>query len=148
MESDINGHSLHTGLSAHVASCVIRVSDLSRSLAFYRDVFCCRVAVREDDMALLLAPNGFQLYLHARTSFHRRPAGTLGCQYLMWATDTESDLQQMEDRMRAYDSAAYTHTDYGITFLECADPDGARIIVAHPSPHQLPRTVIVERLRG
>jgi hypothetical protein len=95
-----------------------------------------------------LAPNGFQLYLDARASFHRRSAGTFGCQYLMWATDTESDLQQFMQRMRSYDTAAYTHTANGITFLEGADPDGARVIVAHRSPRQLARTVIAARLRG
>ena len=48
-----------------VASTVIRVADLDRSVNFYRDVFCCRVALREPDTALLLTPDGFQIYLHA-----------------------------------------------------------------------------------
>ena len=47
-------------VSAHVASYVIRVSNLDRSLTFYHGVFSCRVAIREHNMALLLAPNGFQ----------------------------------------------------------------------------------------
>ena len=66
----------------------------------------------------------------------------------MWATENESDLQQITERLRAYDTGAYSHTENGVTFLEGCDPDGARVIVAHPSPRQLPRTVIVERLRG
>ena len=78
MDADTNGHAPQPEISAHVASCVIRVSDLKRSLKFYCDVFSCRVAIREADMALLLAPNGFQVYLHARRSFHRRGGGTLG----------------------------------------------------------------------
>ena len=135
-------------VSAHVASCVIRVSDLDRSLTFYRDVFSWRVALHEADMALLLAPNGFQVYLHSRQSFHRRGAGSLGCQHLMWATGSESDLGEVTQRLRAYDTAAYSHTENGVTFLEGCDPDRGRVIVAHPSPRQLPRTVIAERLRG
>ncbi len=34
------------------------------------------------------------------------------------------------ERLRRYDSAAYTHTEGGVTFLEGCDPDGGRIIVA------------------
>jgi hypothetical protein len=34
MDTDINGQSPQAEISAHVASCVIRVSDLDRSLAF------------------------------------------------------------------------------------------------------------------
>ena len=35
--------------AADVASCVIRVSDMDRSLGFYCDVFACRVVIRESD---------------------------------------------------------------------------------------------------
>jgi extradiol dioxygenase family protein len=52
-------------ISADVVSCVIRVRELDRSVKFYCDVFSCNVAVRETDMALLVAPNGFHIYLHA-----------------------------------------------------------------------------------
>ncbi len=148
METDTNGQPPQPTVNAHVASCVIRVSNLDQSANFYRDVFSCRVSLRENDMALLLAPNGFQLYLHAPRSLRRRGVGTIGVSYLMWATDSQSDLQLITQRLRAFDPAVFTHTENGVTFLEGCDPDGRRIVVAHPSPHQLPRTVIAERLRG
>ena len=44
--------------TAQVASSVIFVSELDRSVAFYRDVFACEVAIGESDAALLLAPVG------------------------------------------------------------------------------------------
>ncbi len=148
MNTDTDNRSPRPEVSAHVASCVIRVSELERSVNFYRDVFSCRVGVREKDMALLLTPTGFQLYLHAQRSLRRRSAGTIGVSYLMWATDSQADLEVITQRLRAYDPAVFTHTDNGVTFLEGCDPDGRRVIVAHPSPHQLPRTVISSRLRG
>jgi catechol 2,3-dioxygenase-like lactoylglutathione lyase family enzyme len=148
MDTDINGQSPQAEISAHVASCVIRVSDLDRSLTFYRDVFSCRVVIRESDTALLLTPNGFQIYLHAKRSFRRHAAGATGVQYLMWATESEPDLQRIRQRLRTYDTAVYSHTENGVTFLEGCDPDGGRVIVAYPSPRQLPRTVIADRLRG
>jgi catechol-2,3-dioxygenase len=148
MNTGIDGRPPQPEVNAHVASCVIRVSNLDRSVNFYRDVFSCRVGIHEKDMALLLTPNGFQLYLHAQRSFRRRSASTIGVSYLMWATDSQSDLELITQRLRTYDPAVFTHTENGVTFLEGCDPDGRRIIVAHPSPRQLPRTVILERLRG
>ena len=148
MDIETNGHAAQAEISAHVASAVIRVSDLDRSLRFYCDVFSCRVLIHAADTALLLAPNGFQLYLQARDWLHRRRASAVGVQYLMWAADSQSDLARIRQRLHTYDTAVFTHTENGITFLEGCDPDGARVIVAHPGPRRLPRTIIAERLRG
>ena len=99
-----------SGVSVDVAAIVVRVSDLDRSLKFYCDVFSCRVAVREADMALLLAPQGFEIYLHQNDEFHSRAAGALGVHLLTSATDSQSDMQRITDRLRTYDSAAYSYT--------------------------------------
>jgi catechol 2,3-dioxygenase-like lactoylglutathione lyase family enzyme len=136
------------GIAADVASCVIRVSNLDRSLKFYCDVFSCRVLIHESDMALLLTPNGFQLYLHADSRFRHRGGGTTGVQYLMWATDSQSDLEQITQRLRAYDVAAFSYTQGGVTFVEGCEPDRGRVLIAYPSPRQLPREVIAKRLHG
>ena len=143
-----NTDSEAAGIAADVASCVIRVSDLDRSLKFYCDVFSCRVLIHESDMALLLTPNDFQLYLHADRRFRHRSAATIGVQYLMWATDSESDLEQLTQRLRAYDVATFSYIQGGVTFVEGCDPDGERVIVAYPSPRQLPREVIAKRLHA
>ena len=137
-----------SGASVDVVAIVVRVSDLDRSLEFYCDVFTCHVAVRDEDMALLLTPQGFEIYLHQKDEFHSRAAGARGVQNLMWATDSQSDMQRITDRLRAYDSAVYSYTVEGMTILEGIDPDGFRVIVAYPTPRRLPRTAIVERLRG
>lgn len=137
-----------TGTAANVASCVIRVSNMDRSLKFYCDVFACRVVIRDSDMALLLTSNGFQLYVHADSRFRHRDPGTIGVQYLMWATDSESELERIAQRLKAYDVAAYSYTQGGVKFVEGCDPDRERVIIAHPSPQQLPREVIAKRLHG
>ncbi len=137
-----------TGTAADVASCVIRVSDMDRSLKFYCDVFACRVVIRESDMALLLTPDGFQLYVHADSGFRHRGPGTIGVQYLMWATDSESEFERIAQRLKVYDVAAYSYTQGGVKFVEGCDPDRERVIIAHPSPQQLPREVIAKRLHG
>jgi hypothetical protein len=97
----------------------------------------------------LLTPKGFEIYLHQKDELHhRRHPDALGLHYLMWATDSQSDLQRITDRLRAYDNAAYTHNIEGITVLEGNDPDGCRVLVAYPTPQLLPRTVIAERFRS
>ena len=89
--------------------------------------FSCDVAVRDTDMALLVAPNGFHIYLHAPSL--RRAAGTAGVQYLLWATDTESDLQEFAQRLRAYDPAVCSHTENGVTVIEGLDSDRGRVLI-------------------
>jgi catechol 2,3-dioxygenase-like lactoylglutathione lyase family enzyme len=131
-----------------VASTVMWVTDLDRSVAFYRDVFCCRVALREPDTALLLTPDGFQIYLHSAGPSRRPRQATIGIQHLMWATDSQAELDRVTARLRAYDPWAYTHTENGVTFAEGCDPDHGRVIVAYPSPSRLPRELIASRLRG
>jgi catechol-2,3-dioxygenase len=135
-------------ISVDVVSTVLRVRELERSMRFYCDVFSCRVVLRDTDMALLLTSKGFEIFLHQRDEFHHHDAGRLGVRHLMWATDSKADLERMTERLRVYDSAAFSYTIEGITLLEGTDPDGSRLIVAYPTPRQLPRTLIAQRLRG
>jgi catechol 2,3-dioxygenase-like lactoylglutathione lyase family enzyme len=148
MSTDTDDQTRQREISVDVASCVVRVSDLDRSLKFYCDVFSCRLAIREADVALLLTPKGFQIYLNQRDQFPRRGAGVRGVDYLMWATDSQSDLQRIAGRLRALACAVFSHEADGMTILEGTDSDGFRVIVAYPSPSQLPRTVIANPLRG
>jgi extradiol dioxygenase family protein len=133
---------------ARVASAVIHVSDVDRSVNFYCDVFSCSVALRESDAALLLAPGGFQIYLYAKAPSGRPRASDTGVQYLMWSTDSEADLRRITQRLQAYDAATYTHVENGVTFVEACEPDHGRVIVAYPGPGLLPRELIAPRFRG
>lgn len=136
------------GVTAHVASSLMTVSDLARSVNFYCDVFSCRVALHEQDTALLLTPGGFQIYLHSKGPSRRPRVGGIGVQYLMWATDSQAELRRISQRLLAYDVATFSYTENGVTFVEGCDPDHGRVIVAYPSPGLLPREVIGPRLRG
>jgi catechol 2,3-dioxygenase-like lactoylglutathione lyase family enzyme len=138
----------NSGGAAKVASSLMTVSDLARSVNFYCDVFACRIALHEQDTALLLTPGGFQIYLHSKGPSRRPRIGATGVQYLMWATDSPAELQRISQRLLAYDVATFSYTENGVTFVEGCDPDGGRILVAYPSPRQLPREVIASRLGG
>ncbi|WP_067899988.1 VOC family protein [Nocardia vaccinii] len=133
--------------SVNVTSCVIRVSDLERSVRFYRDVFECSQALREPDAALVLAPDGFQLYLRQRKYRSRHQIGDVGVEQIVWSVDSEAELHRIEARLRTHYPSTYTFTRNGITFVDGIDPDGIRVLITHPTPQKFPREVIDERFR-
>jgi len=131
--------------TAKIASSVVFVSELDRSVVFYRDVFACEVAIRERDAALLLAPGGFQMYLIAKGSRAQHPSGGVGHEFLMWATDSVEGLEHFEQVLRDCGRYSDTHTIGGVRFVEGHDPDGIRVVIAHPSPEQRPRSMLDPR---
>ena len=127
---------------ARIASSVMFVTELDRSEAFYCDVFGCEVAIRNPDAALLLAPGGFQLYLIERGSRAQHPLEGIGLQYLMWSTESAEALEHIEKVLKDHGVHTSTRTSGGVTFVGGRDPDGIRVVIAHPSPEELPRTVV------
>jgi hypothetical protein len=95
MDADADGHAPRPKISADVATCLIRVHDLDRSMKFYCDRFSCRVTLRQGDVAFLLAPSGFELYLNAHEWIRRRRRP--GCPLLMWATESEGTVKDSPD---------------------------------------------------
>ncbi len=131
--------------TAQVASSVIFVSHLDRSVEFYRDVFACEMTIHENDAALLVAPGGFQLYLMARGDREQHPTGGIGHGFLMWAVDTAEVLEHFAKALRDCGHYVDTHTSDGVQFVEGFDPDHIRVVIAHPSPQQRPRSVLDAR---
>ncbi|PPJ19445.1 glyoxalase [Nocardia nova] len=125
----------------------MRVSDLERSVGFYRDVFQCNVAIHEPDAALLLTPDGFQLYLRTHEAHNARDINDVGVEQIIWSAGSEKELQQIEQRLRAHYPSTYTNTLHGITFVDGVDPDDIRVLITYPTPDQLPREVIDRRFR-
>jgi catechol 2,3-dioxygenase-like lactoylglutathione lyase family enzyme len=128
--------------AARVTSSVIFVSDIDRSVDFYRDVFACEVTIRDPEAALMLAPGGFQIYLIGRSARTPHPSGGIGPQFLIWAVNSAGDLQELERALRRFGRITHTYTSGGVTFLAGRDPDGIRILMAHPGPDKVPRSVI------
>ncbi|MCV7086762.1 MULTISPECIES: VOC family protein [Mycolicibacter] len=133
--------------TARVTSCLMRVTHLDHSVKFYCDVFDCDVAIYERDAALLLTPNGFEIYLRAHEASRAAGVTNVGVEQFMWSVGSEEELQRIEQRMRLHDPSAYSNTVGEISFVDGADPDGIRVLVTYPTPHQLPREVIDRRFR-
>lgn len=134
-------------VSARVASAVMHVTDVDQSVNFYCHVFSCNVAIRQPDAALLLTPDGFQIYLYSKDPSRPPGIGATGVQYLMWTTDSPAELQRIAQRLGAHDPAAYSHTEGELTLVEGCGPDQERVIVVYPSPSQLPRELIASRFK-
>lgn len=86
---------------ARVTSSVVFVSDLSRSVRFYRDLLSCEVHVEGCGAALLLTPGGFQIYLIARGGRAPHPSGGIGLRHLIWAVDSINELNDLEQDIQA-----------------------------------------------
>jgi catechol 2,3-dioxygenase-like lactoylglutathione lyase family enzyme len=131
---------------ARITSSVIFVSDIHRSVDFYREIFACEVTIQKPEAALLLAPGGFQIYLIGRCARAPHPSGGIGPQFLIWAVHSADDLQELDQTLRRYGRVTHTYTSGGVTFIASRDPDGIRILMAHPGPDKLPRSVIGAQL--
>lgn len=131
-----------------VTSSVVFVSQLERSVEFYRDIFPCDTTIYDRGAALLLVPGGFQLYLIARGDRTMHLSGGIGLQYLIWAVESEADLRDVARLLQDRGGYVDRYTSGGVSFVATRDPDGIRILLAHPSPQRLPRSVVGPRLYG
>ena len=128
--------------ATRVSSVVLFVSNLERSIEFYCDVFSCKTTVHEPDAALLHAPDGFQIYLIDRGTRAAHGFGGIGVQYLIWATDSNAELDALARALLARTGHPDRYVSGGVTFVAARDPDGIRILVAHPTPEKLHRSVV------
>ena len=63
-----------------LASAVMFVRELERSVRFYRELLALEVTVQDKEAALLVSPDGFQLYLRSMGPRAPRPLGNVGIQ--------------------------------------------------------------------
>ncbi len=127
---------------ARVTSSVLLVSEVGRSVEYYRDVFACKASIQGTYSALVITPAGFQIYLIAKGNRAAHASGGIGVQCLIWTVGTAAELDDLEHVMRDRGHYTYTRATGEVRFLHSRDPDGIRILVAHPSPEELPRSVV------
>jgi catechol 2,3-dioxygenase-like lactoylglutathione lyase family enzyme len=128
-----------------LASAVMFVRQLDRSVSFYRDLLAMDVRIHDHTAALLVSPDGFQLYLRSMGPGAQRPLGHVGIQYLTWTADSEEDLRRCA-RLLARSGHVTSQTVDGITVVEGRGPDGVPVVVAYPGPDQAPRHEIPPRI--
>lgn len=77
-------HHRHEGSRLRLATAVMFVTDLARSIEFYQGLLGWDVTVEDDNVALLAGPEGFQMYLHRHGPRAQHPLAQIGIQYLIW----------------------------------------------------------------
>jgi catechol-2,3-dioxygenase len=114
---------------------VLYVSDVERSVAFYRDVLGFRLTSDMDRLpgaAFLQAPgstNDHDLGLF-QTSGTSAPSGSIGLYHLAWEVDTLQDLDDLAAKLTAA-GALVGASDHSTTkSLYAKDPDGIEFEVA------------------
>ena len=132
--------------TARVTSSVLFVAEVSRSVDFYCGVFDCTATIHDRDAALLLGQGGFQIYLIERGRGTSHHADSVGPHALIWAVDSAAELTRVERALADRGVRTDTHTSGGVVFVTGRDPDGIRVMIAHPSPELLPRSVVSPRL--
>lgn len=129
-----------------LASAVMFVADLDRSVIFYQELLGLEATARDDDAALLVSPDGYQLYLRVMGDKAAHFTGNIGIQYLIWTAESEEDLQRCERFLKVqWPGVTSTMTD-GFRVVEGRGPDGVPVVVTFPGPGQAPRHEILKRI--
>jgi CBS domain-containing protein len=132
--------------SVRLASVVVFVSDLARSLAFYEPLLRYPITASDGDAALLTGPDGSQLYLLRVGDSSTRRNGGIGPQMVGWTAGGPDDLDRCTELLKERGAYVDRDTSEGFTFLEGRDPDGLPVIIAYPGPEQAPRHLIKSRV--
>jgi hypothetical protein len=127
-----------------LASAVMFVQELGRSVRFHRDLLAMEIRIR-DTAALLASPDGFQLYLRSMGPGTQHPLGHVGIQYLIRTAASEEDLRRCEGLL-ARSGRVTSQTVDGITVVEGRGPDDVPIVVTYPGPDQAPAHKIPPRI--
>jgi CBS domain-containing protein len=131
---------------ARLASVVVHVSELTRSVAFYQPLLRYPITASDVDTALLTGPDGSQLYLHQVGDSATRRNDGIGVQWVVWTAGGPNDLDRCAELLKERGAYVRRDTSQGITTLEGHDPDGLPVIIAYPGPEQAPRHVINPRI--
>ena len=70
-----------------LASALMFVADLDRSVVFYQDLLGREAIIRSDEAASLVSSGGYQLYLRSIGKPAQRFTGAIGIQYLVWTAE-------------------------------------------------------------
>jgi CBS domain-containing protein len=134
--------------SMRLASAVVSVSDLGRALGFYRPLLRYAITASDASGALLVGPDGSQLYLYQVGDNRAHDHGAAGLQLIAWTAGSSSDLDRCEELLK--ERGAYERRDEseGFARVEGHDPDGLPVLITYPGPERAPRHMISPRVRA
>ena len=134
------------GARAKLASVVMFVSELDRSVRFYTELLALQPTIRNESVALLVGPDGSQLYLRAVGNKATHALSSIGPQYVLWTAASEADLKECETIVRAKSDHVTLTDEDSFQLLEARDPDDIPIIITFPGPDEIARERIISRI--
>jgi catechol 2,3-dioxygenase-like lactoylglutathione lyase family enzyme len=134
------------GARAKLASVVMFVAVLERSVRFYTELFGLQVTVQNNSAALLVGADGSQLYLRAIGEKAGHPLASIGPQYVLWTADSETDLYACEAMLRGRSDHVTMTDEGGFHLVEARDPDDVPVLIAFPGPDEVARQRIISRI--
>jgi hypothetical protein len=128
--------------SVRLASVVVFVSDLPRSLGFYQPLLRYTVVASDTDATLLTGPDGSQLYLRRAGDGAAGRNDGVGVRLVAWTAGGPDDLDRCEQLLQERGAYQRRDTSEGITRVEGRDPDGLPVLITYPGPDQTPRHLL------
>ena len=129
-----------------LASVVVFVCELDRSVRFYSELLGLTVTIRNDTAALLVSPDGSQLYLRCTSTKGAHPLGALGPQYMLWTAGSEPEFDSAASTLRAGGGRVHVTDEQGFHLLETRDPDDLPLMITFPGPNEFARDRIISRI--
>jgi catechol 2,3-dioxygenase-like lactoylglutathione lyase family enzyme len=145
-DADDTTHNSAPRARLRLASAVMFVRELEQSATFYTRLLGWAVVLRDYSAALLVSPDGSQLYLRSMGPNAHHPQGHVGIQYLIWTAEDAADLDRCERVLLEYSPHVTRTTGDGFTVLEGRGPDYVPILITYPGPDLAPRHQIMGRI--
>jgi catechol 2,3-dioxygenase-like lactoylglutathione lyase family enzyme len=135
-----------TSSQLKLASVVMFVKDLAKSIDFYRRLLLLEPTVQNDTAALLVGRDCYQLYLTCIGSGASHSLGGIGYQYVIWTAASDEELLRCETVLRTQSEHVTVTQHQGFRMVEGRDPDDVPVLVTYPGPDEAPRQEIISRI--
>ena len=133
---------------ARLASAVMFVQSLDRSVRFYTELLGLEVTDRSPTAALLTSAAGSHLIVRAMGGHGGHALGNVGVQYVVWTVASRDDLDRCEQVLKKHAAHRETRSTGHAAAVEGRDPDDIMVLVVYPGPDQLPLHELPVRVYG
>lgn len=109
----------------------IQVSDLDRSLTFYRDVLALELDWSDRDIAVMHSSQepADALVLRQVGEGARRDLGEPGVTRVLWRAANSADVDRAEEYLTGLEVPCRRHTEEHVDGLTLRDPDGVEFVL-------------------
>ena len=133
---------------ARLASAVMFVQGLDRSVRFYTELLGLEVTDRSPTAALLTSAAGSHLIVRAMGGHGGHALGNVGVQYVVWTVASRDDLDRCEQVLKKHAAPWLVTRVSRCAAVEGRDPDDIMVVIVYPGPDQIPLRELPARVYG